>query len=636
MSSSVFNTEYQEFIFKRTYSRWKEDEGRRETWPEAVGRFAEFFIDRVPEGRIDRFEKVMDAIHRLDVMPSMRAFWTAGEALDFDNVCAYNCAYTVIESPRDFAEILYILMNGTGVGFSTERKYVERLPEVPEERRKGTGKLIVVEDSKQGWAKAFKELLDTLFAGAKIPTIDYSEIRPKGARLKTFGGRASGPEPLKELFEFTIDIFKNAKGRKLTSLECYDIVCKTAAIVIVGGVRRSATINLSDLDDDELATAKEGKFWIDNPQRSLSNNSVVYNEKPSLGDFMSEWKNLATSGTGERGIVNREGLQEQATKFGRRDPDHEYGVNPCGEVALRPWQFCNLTEVVIRPEDTLNSLMKKVEYATILGVLQSTLTDFNFISDKWRKNVEEERLLGVSLTGLKDHPVLAHTSEESKKMLRLLHDYSLAVANIWADEMEINRPKAITSVKPSGTVSQLVNSASGIHPRYAKYYIRRVRVAANDPVAQMLADIGVPNEPEIGDNLENPSTLVFEFPVKGPEESVTRGDETAIEQLEYWKMLKTNWTEHNPSQTIYVKEGEWLEVGAWVYENFDLVTGLSFLPYDGGVYELAPYEPIDKEEYEALKECFPNIYWTNLKQYEQIDQTIGSREYACKGGECEL
>lgn len=631
---SVFETEYQEFVYKRTYARYMDEEGRRENWIETVGRFADYMRERVPEDKVEEFEEVVDSIYRLEVMPSMRALWTAGKALDFDNVCAYNCAYTVIEKPKDFAEILYILMNGTGVGFSTERKYVERLPEIPTELKE-TDYVIVVGDSKQGWAEAFYELLLELYKG-RIPKIDYSLVRPKGARLKTFGGRASGHEPLKDLFEFTIDTFKEAKGRKLTTIEAYDIVVKTAAIVIVGGVRRSATINLSDLDDEAMAKAKEGKFWETEPQRALSNNSVVYDGKPELGEFIQEWMNLATSGTGERGIVNRKGLQEQAVKYGRRDPNHEFGVNPCGEVALRPRQFCNLTEAVIRPDDTLEDLLTKVERATVLGALQATLTDFRFIDDEWRENVEEERLLGVSLTGLKDHPVLAHTTDKAKRWLDVMQSMAIYTARRWAEILDINEPKAVTSVKPSGTVSQVVNSASGIHPRFAQYYIRRVRVAAGDPLSNMLIDLGVPHAPEIGDDPEDPSTWVFEFPVSGNEESVTKGDETAIEQLEYWKMFKTHWTEHNPSQTIYVKEDEWGEVGAWVYENFDIITGLSFLPYDGGVYDLAPYEEINKEKYNELVKDFPSIDWDLLPLYEKYDQTTGSREYACKGGECEL
>lgn len=626
---------YQEFIYKRTYSRWLEEEGRREDWEETVNRYYEFFRSRVPVALMEPYRDAIELVKKLEVMPSMRALWAAGKPLELENVAGYNCAYTVVESPRDFAEILYILMCGTGVGFSTERQYISKLPTVPEDLLQLETVVVTIEDSRLGWAEGFLQYLEYLYSGI-IPTVDYSRIRPKGARLKTFGGRASGPEPLKQLFDFTLNIFQKAKGRKLSSIECYDIVCKIASCVVVGGVRRSATLNLSNLTDTRMRRAKEGQFWLDNPQRALSNNSVAYTEKPDIGIFMDEWMNLMKSGTGERGIVNREALKRSVGAIGR-DTHHEFGVNPCGEVILRPRQFCNLTEVVIRPDDTLENLLDKVESATILGVLQSTLTDFNFLSEEWRRNVEEERLLGVSLTGLKDHPVLSRVSQQATAWLSTLRWRAKAVAEYWARALGVNVPKAVTTVKPSGTVSQLVDSSSGIHPRYARYYLRRVRVARMDPLARFLEDVGIPMHPEVGQTWSNCTTVVFEFPVKAPEGAVLRGEESAVEQLEYWKMLKQYWTDHNPSQTIYVKEHEWLDVGAWVYRNFDIIGGLSFLSYDGGVYELAPYEEITEEEYLKFLDQLPDeIPWKDLNRYESEDNTQGSREFACTGDKCEL
>ena len=642
-------TEYQQFVFKRTYSRWLNDEGRRESWDETVDRFKEFFSDRVPEGLEDWFESTIEGIRNTEAMPSMRAFWTAGDALNFDNICGFNCAYTVIEKPKDFAEILYILMNGTGVGFSTEKKYVNKLPKVWdiefEDRREATTDPfapkedpdIVVGDSKQGWAEAFHELLKQLYKG-HIPCIDYSEIRAKGEPLKTFGGRASGPQPLKDLFDFAIETFQEAKGRRLTTLEAYDLVTMTAEIVVAGGVRRSATINLSDLDDEKIATAKEGKFWEEHPHRALSNNSALYHGKPDEQTFMEEWVNLMKGGNGERGIVNRQGLKKHLDQREgvNRELDHDFGVNPCGETILRPRQFCNLTEAVVRPDDNLTDLKEKVMKATFLGMLQGTLTDYNFIDDEWAENQKEERLLGVSLTGLRDHPVIGEKSSTAKEWLTQLRILARDTAERLAKEFEVNVPTTITTVKPSGTVSQVVNSASGIHPRFSRYYIRRVRVASDDPIADLLAHEGIPYEPEVGETIEDADTLVFEFPVETPETSVRRGEKTAIEQLEYWKMVKEAWTEHNPSQTIYIKEGEWVDVAKWIYDNFEMMTGISFLPYDGGNYELAPYEVITKSEYEDRKEKTPSINWDNLAVFEKVDRTKGSQEYACTGGECSI
>ena len=625
---------YQNFIYKRTYSRYIDEEQRRETFDESVDRYARFFEPRVPEKLKDEFKETIDMVKNLEVMPSMRALWTAGEALDRDNICAYNCAYTSIERPKDFAEILYILMNGTGVGFSVERQFISKLPVVPEELEE-LEYTIVVEDSKLGWAEAYDELLNELYQGS-IPQIDYSLIRPKGARLKTFGGRASGHEPLKQLFEFTIKTFKEARGRKLNSLECYDLATTVASIVIVGGVRRSATISLSNLSDRRMAGAKQGQFWVQHPNRTLSNNSVAYTEKPDMKAFMEEWLQLMKSGSGERGIVNRVALQKSAEKTGR-DPKADYGMNPCGEVILKDDEFCNLTEVVIRPEDKHSDLVKKVQGATILGVLQATLDDFHFINDNWKLNVQEERLLGVSLTGMRDHPLIGTVGVGASRELEELKKVVRTTAKKWAKALGINVPKAVTSVKPSGTVSQLVNASSGIHPRYAPYYIRRVRVAKEDPITQFLLDKGVPAHPEVGQTWENYSTVVFEFPLKSPEGSFCKDDEGAIEQLEYWKQVKLYWTEHNPSQTIYVSDDEWMEVGAWVYKNFDLIGGLSFLPRDGGVYELAPYEEINEEQYNELQSVLPDyIDWSELDAYEETDMTQGSREYACVAGACDL
>lgn len=633
-----FPTSYQEFIHLRTYSRWLENQGRRETWGETVNRYAEFFSKRVPPSYDnyfrDEFIHAMEAVYNLDVMPSMRAMWTAGEALEKENVTGYNCSYTVIDSPKSFAEILYILMCGTGVGFSVERQYVNQLPEVPGVMVEGSH-TIRVADSRQGWAEAFLALLTHLYQGY-IPKYDLSQIRPKGARLKTFGGRSSGPEPLKQLFDFTINTFKNAAGRKLNSLECYDIVTMTANCVVAGGVRRSATISLSNLSDDRMRHAKDGQFWEHSPHRALSNNSVAYTEKPSATAFMEEWLNLARSGTGERGIVNREGLKAQVRRLFRRKTDYEFGTNPCGEIILRPKQFCNLTEVVVRQYDSLAELLDKVKYATILGVLQSTLTDFNFLSDEWKKNTEEERLLGVSLTGLRDHHILGYASVAASDWLKALKIKAKQTADEWAEALGIPIPAAITCVKPSGTVSQLVDAASGIHPRHSQYYIRRVRVASHDPLAKLLMDEEVPCNPEVGQTWENATNIVFDFPLAAPEGVVLRGEETAIEQLEYWKMIKLYWCEHNPSNTIYVRDDEWLEVGAWVYKNWDIACGLSFLPYDGGIYQLAPYEPIAEEKYEELVAAMPDVDFSKLSEYEREDHTEGSREFACVGDKCEI
>lgn len=619
---SYFKTTYQEFIYKRTYARWIDELGRREEWQETVGRYAKFFEPKVPEQFKDKFYSSIELLQSLEVLPSMRCLWTAGEALEREHIAGYNCAYTPIDSVRSFAEILYILMNGTGVGFSVERQYINQLPEIPREFR-DAHRTVVFGDSKLGWAQGFLDLLENLYEGV-VPTLDFSLIRPKGARLKTFGGRASGPEPLKQLCKYTIDVFDKSKGRKLNSLECYDIVCMVAGCVVVGGVRRSATINLSNFSDQRMKHAKDGQFWIDNPQRWLSNNSVAYTEKPDAISFLDEWLNLARSGSGERGIINRACLQKT------RGQDIDYGVNPCGEIILRPKQFCNLTEVVVRADDTYESLKPKVEAATILGILQSTLTNFSFISDTWKKNCEEERLLGVSLTGLADNRKITGVLLHSLKL------HTRAVANEWADALGINRPAAITCVKPSGTVSQLVNSSSGLHPRYSAFYIRRVRVTATDPLANFLKEKGVPWNPEVGETPETHNTCVFDFPIKSPQGAITKNELSAIAQLEYWLMLKEAWCDHNPSCTIYIRDDEWLKVGAWVYEHWDSIGGLSFLPVEGGTQPLQPYEEISQEQYTMLTQAFPNFTFSELTAFEKQDMTQGSREFACTGGSCEL
>lgn len=626
-------TNYQDFIYKRTYSRYLDEENRRESWEETVGRYSRFFAERCPEELQPTLKKASRHILSLDVMPSMRCLWTAGEALERENIAGFNCAYTVIDKIKAFAEVLYILMNGTGVGFSCERQYIAKLPEVPSFFN-GGNVTIVVEDSKLGWAEGFLELLEYLYKG-EIPHYDLSKLRPKGARLKTFGGRASGPEPLKQLFDFTIRLFCKAQGRKLNSIEVYDLVCFIANCVVVGGVRRSATINLSNFSDQRMRHAKDGQFWLENPQRALSNNSVAYTEKPDAVSFMDEWLNLARSGSGERGIVNREGLKKTAAALGR-DAAFDFGVNPCGEIVLRPKQFCNLTEVVVKPEDDYLTLREKVDSAVLLGCLQSTLTDFGFLDDEWKKHSEEERLLGVSLTGLCDHTILGHVSAQSEMLLSALRMDAGAAAEKYASILGIEVPKAITCVKPSGTVSQLVNAASGLHPRYAPFYIRRVRVTMSDPIAQLLIDSGVPWQPEVGQDKETCNTVVFEFPIASPPGSVLVKDRGAIEQLEYWLMLKEKWCDHNPSCTIYVKDSEWLEVGAWVYKHWDRIGGLSFLPYDGGNYSLAPYEEISEETYYVTLDQMPTVDFSRLAEYETEDKTQGSREFACQGGVCEL
>lgn len=626
---------YQNFIYTRTYSRWIDELNRREKWPETVERYGNFMLSRIPNSKKAEFKKACEAIVNKEVMPSMRSLWTAGKALERENICGYNCSGIIVDHPRVFSETLYILMCGTGLGFSVERQFVNKLPNVPE-NLKNVDEIIPFADSKLGWAKGYNDFIRGLYDG-KICKCDFSKIRPVGERLKVFGGRASGPQPLKELIEFTTNIFQNSKGRKLNSLECHDLMCKIASVVIVGGNRRSALISLSNLSDDRMRHAKDGQFWDSNPQRMLSNNSAVYTEKPDSATFLAEWLNLIRSKSGERGIFNRESSNFIVSQSGRRKTNFEWITNPCSEIILRPNEFCNLSTVIIRPEDDLESLKKKVRFATILGCVQSTLTDFNFINRNWKKNCEEERLLGVSLTGLRDHKTLGHKSRDSQLWLTSMKQMAVDTAKEWSEVLEINMPAAITCIKPEGSTSQLTNTSSGLHPRYAPYYIRRVRVAVVDPICKFLIDNNIPNHPEVGQTDSTCSTRVFEFPIKSPDTAVMNDDVSAIEQLEYWKMLQKYWCEHKPSCTIFVKDDEWLEVGSWVYKNWNYVSGVSFLPFDGGVYKLAPYEPIDEETYEKLIKEFPfTLNFDNLTKYEIEDTTLGAQELACSSGSCEI
>jgi len=637
--SNMLPSLYQEFIHKSRYARWLWDENRRENWDETVARYFNFFDEHVKEITgytitTEERKQLEDAVLNLEIMPSMRCLMTAGEALKRENVAGYNCSYVAVDSPRSFDEILYILMNGTGVGFSVESKYVEQLPIVPDEMFT-TETTIQVADSKLGWAKAFKELVHLLYAG-QIPKWDVSKVRPAGAPLKTFGGRASGPQPLTDLFKFVVATFKKAAGRRLTTLEAHDIVCKIAEIVVVGGVRRSALISLSDLSDDRMRVAKSGDWWKENVQRALANNSFVAKEKPDVGLFMREWLSLYESRSGERGIFSRTASKKQAEKFGRRDPEHDFGTNPCSEIILRSREFCNLTEVVVRGDDTPESLKRKVKLATILGTFQSTLTNFKYLSKKWKENCAEERLLGVSLTGIMDNEYTnGKTIEiELPDLLEELRNEAVRTNKTWAAKLGIPVSAAITCVKPSGTVSQLVDSASGIHARHSPYYIRTVRADKKDPLAVMMKEMGFPCEDDV---MKPEHTYVFSFPQKSPDNAVFRTDMTAIEQLELWLMYQRHFCEHKPSVTISVKEDEWPEVGAWVYNHFDEMSGVSFLPFSDHVYQQAPYQDCTKEEYEALAAKMPkNIDWTMLAKYEKRDNTTGSQELACVVGGCEI
>jgi ribonucleoside-triphosphate reductase len=636
---------YQSIIHRSRYSRFLEEEKRRESWAETVDRLMSYLMKKTNtrldnEGNplLEAFEDIHKAVLNLEVMPSMRLLMTAGEACERDNIAAFNCSYLAINNKRAFSEALYILMNGTGVGFSCERQEVNKLPTIPEHFAE-VDDVIVVGDSKLGWAKAFKKLLSSLWEG-EIPTIDYSRVRPAGARLKTFGGRASGPEPLQRLFQFSIDSFKTASGRKLNSLEVHDIMCMIGEIVVVGGVRRSALISLSNLTDRRMREAKMGAWYVDNSHRGLANNSVAYTERPDSETFMEEWLSLVKSKSGERGIFNRVAAQNQAAKWGRRDPTLSYGTNPCSEIILRDKQFCNLTEVVVRAEDTFDTIARKVRLATILGTIQSTLTDFQFLSEEWKKNTEEERLLGVSLTGIMDNTFLTGKYDERLRndsdclqfWLEDLRDIARGTNEEFAERLGVTPSVAITCVKPSGTVSQLVDSASGIHSRHAAYYIRRIRMDKKDPIYTFLKDKGVPVEDEA---FRPDSTAVFSFPMKAPEGAVTRTDMTAIEQLELWLIYQRHWCEHKPSVTITVKDEEWPEVGAWVWKHFDEISGVSFLPHSNHTYIQAPYEDISKEQYEELLKDLPTtINWAEL--IEEVDSTEGSQHAACVAGQCEI
>lgn len=625
---------YQQVIYKSRYARWLESEKRREHWGETVQRCVNQLAKQSDKmghsmSREDR-QDIMDAITNLDVMPSMRLMMTAGEAVERDNIAAYNCAYIAVNNKRKFSEALYILMNGTGVGFSCERQEVNKLPVLPSEMRE-TDDVIVVGDSKLGWAKAFKKLLSMLWEG-DIPKVDYSKVRPAGERLKTFGGRASGPKPLRELFEFVVHTFYKAAGRKLNSVEVHDIMCKIGEIVVVGGVRRSALISLSNLSDTRMRNAKAGDWWIENKQRALANNSAVYDEKPDSEVFLEEWLSLVKSKSGERGIFNRQAAKKQAAKYGKRNPDYDFGCNPCSEILLRDAQFCNLTEVVVRHTDTFEELQRKVRIATIIGTLQATMTDFQFLSEEWKRNCEEERLLGVSLTGIYDHPVLKNADDKCAKWLELMREQADLTNAIYADRLGINTAAAITCVKPSGTVSQLVNCASGIHPRHAEHYIRNVRMDKKDPMCQYLIDQGVVHEPDY--NYPD-STIVFSFPQSAPSGAVTRNDVSAIEHLELWLHYQRHWAEHKPSVTINVDDEEWAEVGGWVYKHFDEMSGVAFLPKLNHTYKQAPYIDATAEEISELAAKTPTtLDWTKL--VEEQDETKGTQELACTGGSCEI
>ena len=630
----MFETSYQNFIYKRTYSRWVDELMRRENWDESVMRYGRFFSEIVPKDRLADFNSAMESVYKAEVMPSMRALWTAGPALKRDNIAGYNCAYVAINHPKKFAELLYILMNGTGIGFSVERQEVSQLPTIPEPLVSSTT-TIVFSDSKRGWAEGYYKLISDLYKGS-IPNYDLSKIRPKGAKLKTFGGRASGPEPLEELIKYTINLFKRMQGVQLQSSQCHDMCCMIASAVMVGGVRRSACISLSNLSDDRMAQAKSGDWWLNNGHRQYANNSVAYTEKPDSKKFLREWTKLVESRSGERGVFNRQGARYAVAKTGRRDVNHKWGINPCGEIILRPDEFCNLTEAVLRHGDQLEDCKRKVRHATILGCLQSTLTDFKFIGRSWKNNCEEERLLGVSLTGLADHPVLNNVSKEARSWLQLLKLEAIDTAKVWSEILDIPMPKAITCVKPSGTVSQLVNSSSGLHPRFAPYYIRRVQVSAKDPMAKFLIDKGVPHREAPGEDPVDPNNWAFEFPIKSPGTSVCNDEVTALKQLGYWKMLKDYWCEHNPSCTIYVKDSEWVEVGAWVYRHWDNICGLAFLPVDNMTYVRPPYEEITDDEYNILVDQHPDLDFNELSNFEGEDTTQGSQEYSCSAGECDI
>ena len=622
-------TDYQTFIAKSRYAKYIDGQGR-EDWGDTVERYMDNVV-RPKAGNDSYVNQLRDAILNLEVMPSMRAMMTAGPALARDNTAGYNCSYLPVDDPKSFDEAMFILLCGTGVGFSVERQFIQKLPEVPELFESDT--VIVVKDSKEGWAKAFRQVLALLWAG-EIPKWDVSAVRPAGARLKTFGGRASGPAPLVELFNFAVTTFKAAQGRKLSSIECHDLMCFIGQIVVVGGVRRSAMISLSNLSDDRMRHAKSGQWWETAAHRALANNSVSYTEKPDMETFMREWLALVESKSGERGVFNRQASKVQAAKNGRRDPNYEFGTNPCSEIILRPNQFCNLTEVVVRATDTIDDLERKVRLATILGTIQSSMTKFPYLRKIWNKNTEEERLLGVSLTGIMDNRLTTSQNAGLEKTLERLKDVAISTNAEWAERLNIPASAAISCVKPSGTVSQLVDSASGIHARHSPYYVRTVRGDNKDPLTKFMIDKGVPNEPCV---MKGDTTTVFSFPIKSPVGAVTRNDMTAVEQLEMWLIYQRSWCEHKPSVTISVRDHEWMEVGAFVYKHFDEMSGVSFLPHSDHTYQQAPYQDCTKEDYEELLAIMPkSIDWSELSEYENEDNTAGSQTMACSGDTCEI
>ena len=627
--SNQLPTDYQAFIHKSRYAKYFDGEGR-ESWGKTVSRYMDNVVRRVT-GDNSYINDIEQAILGQEIMPSMRAMMTAGPALDRDNTAGYNCSYLPVDDPKSFDEAMYILLCGTGVGFSVERQFISKLPEVPELFQSES--IVVVKDSKEGWAKGFRQVLALLWAG-EIPKWDVSQVRPAGARLKTFGGRASGPAPLVELFNFAVSTFKAAQGRKLSSMECHDLMCFIGQIVVVGGVRRSAMISLSNLSDDRMRHAKSGQWWETAGHRALANNSVSYTEKPDMETFMREWLALVESKSGERGIFNREASKKQAAKFGRRDPNHEFGTNPCSEIILRPNQFCNLTECVVRATDTIEDLERKVKLATILGTIQSTMIKFPYLRKVWQNNTAEERLLGVSMTGIMDNPLMTNKNKGLEKTLEHLRSIAVATNAEWAELLGIPASASISCVKPSGTVSQLVDSASGIHARHSPYYIRTVRGDSKDPLTQFMIDKGIPNEPCV---MKPDSTVVFSFPVKSPEQAVTRNDMTAVEQLELWLTYQRHWCEHKPSVTISVRDSEWMSVGAFVYEHFDEMSGVSFLPHSDHTYQQAPYQDCTKEEYEEMLALMPDsIDWEELNEYESEDNTVSMQTMACSGDSCEI
>ena len=630
--NNALPTDYQSFIHKSRYARWLDDEGRRETWSETVSRYMKNLVRPALGDNPKQIAEIEQAILGLEVMPSMRALMTAGPALARDNTAGYNCSYLAVDDIKSFDEAMFILLCGTGVGFSVERQSVQKLPEVPENMY-NSDTTIVVKDSKEGWAKSLRQMIALLYSG-EIPKWDVSKVRPAGAKLKTFGGRASGPMPLIDLFNFVIKTFKDAKGRKLSSLECHDVMCKIGEVVVVGGVRRSAMISLSNLSDDRMRHAKSGSWWDNDPQRALANNSVSYTEKPDSLSFMREWMALVESGSGERGIFNRQASKVQASKNGRRDPNFEFGTNPCSEIILRPNQFCNLTEVVVRATDSTEDLERKVRIATILGTIQSSFTKFPYLRKSWQTNTEEERLLGVSMTGIMDNPLTTTINKGLEKTLEHLKQIAVATNAKWAERLDIPISTAISCVKPSGTVSQLVDSSSGIHARHSAYYIRTVRGDNKDPLTQFMMDQGIPNEPDV---MKPDQTTVFSFPMKAPDGAVVTADMSAIEQLEMWLAYQRSWCEHKPSVTINVKNNEWFEVGAFVYKHFDEMSGVSFLPFNEHTYQQAPYQDCLATDYHILLDKMPDsIDWTKLSEYEQEDNTAGSQTLACSGDSCEI